>query len=339
MRRLLLGSLALALLGGCAGQRALPAKPVTAPRGGEPPAAAAAPLVEATDRVVAVVNNDAITLGELQEAIAAFRQENRGRATMSDEQLSRQFVQRLIETRLQLQEADREKVVVEDSEVEEELAQRLARLGTGSRVDVEAMLKAQGLTLDAVRKRVRESLRVARIVRRKVTQRVSVTEPEVDRYLAEHRDKLETGLTYHARHILITPVGDSDAAWESARIRAAMILEQLKAGADFSEFARQHSQDASAKAGGDLGLLRRGELAPEIEAQILRLEVGEISPPYRSRLGYHLFRLEAKDTLAGEALLRARQQVRDILFRQKFDARLDAWVQEMKQRAVIEVRL
>jgi peptidyl-prolyl cis-trans isomerase SurA len=339
MSRLLLGSLVLALLGGCAGQPGVPAKAVTAPRGEESPAPAAAPVDEFTDRVVAVVNNDAITLGELQEAIAAFRQENRGRVTTSDEELSRQFVQRLIETRLQLQEADREKVVVEDSEVEEELGQRLTRLGAGSRADVEAMLKGQGLTLDAVRKRVRESLRVGRIVRRKVTQRVSVTDPEVDRYLAEHRDKLETGLSYHARHILLTPVGDSDAAWESARIRAAMIHEQLVAGADFSELARRHSQDASAKAGGDLGQLRRGELAPEIEAQILVLEVGEISPPHRSRLGYHLFRLEAKDTLAGGALQRARQQVRDILFRQKFEARLEAWVQEMKQRAIIEVRL
>jgi peptidyl-prolyl cis-trans isomerase SurA len=339
MKRLLLGCLVPALLGGCAGQRGVPAEPVAAPRGEEPPAPAAAPLDEVADRVVAVVNNDAITLGELQEAIAAFRQENRGRVTMSDEQLGRQFVQRLIETRLQLQEADREKVVVEESEIEEELGQRLTRLGAGSRAEVEAMLKAQGLTLDAVRKRVRESLRVGRIVRRKVTQRVSVTEPEVDQYLAEHREKLETGLRYHARHILVIPVGGSDAAWESARIRAVMIQEELVAGADFGELARRHSQDASAKAGGDLGLLLRGELAPEVEAQILRLEVGEVSPPHRSRLGYHIFRLEAKDTLAGEALQRARQQVRDILFRQKFEARLEVWVQEMKQRAIIEVRL
>ena len=348
MRRVLLGPLLLALLGGCAAPRG-PASSAKTEALAEPavpgrpapvsPMAPSAPADEVTDRVVAVVNNDAITLGELQEAIVAFRQENRGRQTTSDDELGRQFLQRLIETRLQLQEADREKVLVEDSEVEEELGQRLKRLGTADRTDVEALLKAQGLTMDAVRKRVRESLRVARVVRRKVTLRVSVTDQEVDRYLADNRDKLETGLSYHARHILVAPVGDSDAAWEGARIRAGMIHAELLGGADFGELARLHSKDASAKAGGDLGTLKRGELAPEIETHILRLEVGEISSPYRSRLGYHLFRLEARDSLAGEALHRAREQVRDILFRQKFEARLDAWVKEIRQRAVIEVRL
>jgi peptidyl-prolyl cis-trans isomerase SurA len=347
MRRLLLVPLLLAVLGGCAAPGRMPApggteRPVeraTAPSGDDTPAVPPASVDGVADRVVAVVNNDAITLGELQEALAAFRQESRGRVTTSDEELSRQFLLRLIETRLQLQEAEREKVVVEESEVEDELGQRLKRLGAASRADVEALLQAQGLTMEAVRKRVRDSLRVARIVRRKVTLRVSVTEQEVDRYLAENRDKLETGLSYHARHILITPAGESDAAWEAARIRAGMIHVQLVEGADFAELARVHSKDASAKAGGDLGTLRRGELAPEIEAQILRLEVGEISVPYRSRLGYHLFLLEAKDSLAGEVLQRARQQVRDILFRQKFEGRLEAWVKEMKQRALIEVRL
>jgi peptidyl-prolyl cis-trans isomerase SurA len=111
------------------------------------------------------------------------------------------------------------------------------------------------------------------------------------------------------------------------------------AGADFAELARQHSRDASAKAGGDLGTLKRGELAAEIEARILALQDGEDSTPYRSALGYHIFRLESKEVLGGDALQRARQQVREILFRQKYEARLEAWLKEIKQRAIVEVRL
>jgi peptidyl-prolyl cis-trans isomerase SurA len=291
------------------------------------------------DRVVAVVNHDAITLGELQEALAAYRQENRGALPAPEEELLRQFLQRLIDMRLQLQEAEREKITVDEAEVEEELARRLKQLGAEGREQAEALLQAQGFTMDMVRKRVRDSLRVAKVVRRKVTLRVSVTDEEVDRYLAEHREKLETGLTYHARHILVAPAGDSDAAWEAARIRAELIRSQLLEGADFAELARQHSRDASARLGGDLGTLRRGELAPEVEAQILALAPGEVSRPYRSPLGYHLFRLESKETLEGEALARARQQVRDILFREKYEARLRAWLRDLARRAVIEVRL
>ncbi len=293
-----------------------------------------------SDRVVAVVNNDAITLMEVQESIVAAKQEGRG--VPSDEEMAKEFLTRLIDMRLQLQEADREKITADDVEVDEELTARLKKFpGNPSRQQFEEALKAQGMSLDSVKRRIREGLRLSKVVRRKVTLRVSVNDQEIGQYLEQNRSKLEQGLPYHARNILIVPEGDrpSDAAWEAARIRADVIRQQIVAGADFAEMARQHSRDASAKDGGDLGALKRGELAVDIENEILRLGPGEISQPYRSSLGFHLFKLESKDTLEGEGLERARQQIRDILFREKYEARLDAWLKEIKQRAIIEVRL
>ena len=295
---------------------------------------------EVMERVVAVVNNDAITLGELEEAMAAARADARQRPSGSDEQVRREFLNRFIDTRLQLQEADREKIVVDEAEIEEELVERIKKTTLKDIDEFKAALKAQGISYDSVRKRLRESIKMAKVVRRKVTIRVSVTEPEIDRYLDENRSKLETGLGYHARHILVVPEGGTgDAAWEAARIRAELVRAQLKEGADFGEIARKFSADATAKDGGDLGPLKRGELSQEIEGRILALNPGEISDPYRSDLGYHIFRLESKDGLDGEGLVRARQQIREILFRQKYEARLDAWLREIRERAVIEVRM
>ncbi|HEU5264442.1 MAG TPA: peptidylprolyl isomerase, partial [Gaiellaceae bacterium] len=114
---------------------------------------------------------------------------------------------------------------------------------------------------------------------------------------------------------------------------------RLLQGEDFAELARQHSRDASARDGGDLGTLKRGELAQDVETRILALEPGEVSLPFRSELGYHIFRLESKETLEGEGLARVRSQIREILFREKFETRLDTWLKEIKQRAVIDVRL
>lgn len=291
------------------------------------------------DRVVAVVNNDAITLGELQESIAAWRHENREQRGRSDEELATQFLNRLIDARLQLQEADREKIVVEEAEVAEELTDRVKKLGVANVETLEATLKAQGISMDLLRRRVRDGMRMQRVVRRKVALRVSVTEPEVEKYLDVNRTKLETGLTYHARHILLVPEANTDEAWEAARQKAHALRAEATSGADYAELARTHSADASARDGGDLGTLKRGELAEEIEAQILRLDVGEVSAPYRSSLGWHVFKLEAKEALEGDGLARVRQQIKDILFREKYEARLDAWLKEIKQRAIIEVRM
>jgi len=312
------------------------------------PAATRAPVVtkprppeseDVADRVVAVVNNDAITLGELQENIAIFRQENRDRVSASDEELQKQFLGRLIDSRLQIQEAGREKITVEDAELNEELAERMKRFGAKTPEDLEALVKAQGLSYDTVKKRIRDALLVQKVMRRKVSLRISVTEPEIDRYIADNREKLEAGLGYHARHILIVPAGTTDADLEAARIRADVIRAQILEGADFAELARHNSVDASAKDGGDLGTLKRGELAQEIEVRILTLKPGEVSRPFRSSLGWHVFRLESKDMLEGEGLQRVRQQVRDILYREKYEARMEAWIKEMKERAIIEVRM
>jgi peptidyl-prolyl cis-trans isomerase SurA len=295
------------------------------------------------DRVIAVVNNDAITLGELQETIAAYRHESRQRAAANDAELAKQLLPRLIDNRLQLQEADREKVTVEEAEVNEELAERVkTTYGARSIEEFEKLIKEQGVTMESIKKRLRDALRVQKVIRRKVALRVSVTDQEIVQYLEENRSKLETGLSYHARHILVAPEDGAadDAAWEGARIKAELLFTQLTdGGADFATLARQHSKDASARDGGDLGTLKRGELSQEIEQEILALAPGAVSRPYRSSLGYHVFKLESKDSLEGDGLVRVKQQIREILFREKYETRLDAWLKEIKQRAIIEVRL
>jgi peptidyl-prolyl cis-trans isomerase SurA len=295
---------------------------------------------DVSDRIIAVVNNDAITMNELMESIAVYRAENRQQVgAPSDEELRRESLNRLIDSRLQLQEADREKIVIEDTELNEEFLDRIKRYNVKSEEEFEKMIKAQGVTLESIKKRLRDGLKVSKLVRRKVTLRVSVTEDEISQYLEENRGKLETGLSYHARHILVTPETDNDVGWEASRIKAEMLRAQLSDGADFTELARQHSRDASAKDGGDLGTLKRGELAQDVEGAILGLKAGQLSKPFRSPLGYHVFRLESKEGLDGEGLVRIRSQIRDILFRQKYETRQETWLKEIKQRAIIEVRM
>jgi parvulin-like peptidyl-prolyl isomerase len=202
------------------------------------------------------------------------------------------------------------------------------------------MIKSQGLTLEGVRKRMREQLMVQRVIRRKVALRISVTEQEIDKYLTENREKLETGLTFGARHILVMPdPAKGEEGWTAARLRADEIYGHLLEGRDFVDLAKEYSDDPSGKDGGSLGSLKRGELAQDIEDAILRLTPGEASTPFRSQVGYHIFRLESRDSLTGEALVQARAQIREILYRQKYDTRLKDWLVEIKQRAIIDIRM
>lgn len=321
----------------------------------KPPASTSAPLLSSRDpiastvdtndlldRVICVVNNDAITMYELDEAELYYLAETREKMQEGEERkaLRERLLQNLIENRIQLQQAERDKVVVEDAEVAENIAEVMKKLKVTDERQFDQVMKAQGLTMDAVKKRMREQLMVQRVIRRKVALRISVTEQEIDKYLVENRDKLETGLTFTARHILLQPdPAKGEEGWLEARKRAEEVYGHLLEGQDFAELAKKYSDDPSAKDGGSLGPLKKGELAPDIEEAILRLTPGEASTPFRSQVGYHIFRLDSRETLTGEALNQVRGQVREILYRQKYDARLKEWLTEIKERAIIDVRL
>ncbi|MGH7413281.1 MAG: peptidylprolyl isomerase [Candidatus Rokuibacteriota bacterium] len=297
---------------------------------------------DVVDRVIAVVNNDAITQYELDEAELYYLAETRER--MSDGEarkaLRARLLQNLIENRIQLQQAEREKVLVEEPELAEAVGEIMKKLKAKDEQEFEAMIKSQGLTIEGVRKRMRDQLMVQRVVRRKVALRISVTEQEIDKYLVENRGKLETGLTFEARHILVQPdPAKGEDGWTAARMKADEIYAHLLEGEDFIELAKKHSNDPSGKDGGSLGSLKRGELAAGIEEAILALPPGEASPPFRSKIGYHIFRLDSRDALTGDALAQVRGQIREILYRQKYDARLKDWLVEIKQRAIIDIRM
>jgi peptidyl-prolyl cis-trans isomerase SurA len=294
------------------------------------------------DRVVCVVNKDAITLFELEEAEAFYVYESRQPAPQGEarRELRLSLLDRLIDSRLQLQQAERERLVVDDAELAESMADIMKRLNVRTDQELEAALREQGVSLEGVKRRIRDGLLIQKVVRRKVALRISVTEQEIDRYFAENRDKLESGLTFEARHILFQPEpGSGEAGWEAARQRAEQVAGLLRSGEDFVVLARQYSDDATRQDGGALGRLKRGELAPEIETEILRLPVGGISPPFRSGVGYHLFKLDSRESLSGESLAQARNQIRDILFREKYQARLKEWLADIRRQALIDVRL
>ena len=334
-------------------------KPAAAPKEAAkapelPPAAPAAPpllgtkhapLTEADgvlDRVVVVVNNDAITLYELQEAEAQYVYETKERPPEGEARkaLQDKILTAMIENRIQLQQAERERIVIEEGELNDNITDIMKKVNAKNLKELEDILKANGLTMEGVKKRLREQLMVERVKRRKVNLRISVTEQDIDRYLAENREKLETGLAFEARHILILPeAGKGADGWAGARQKSDHVYALLLEGQDFSELAKQYSDDGSGKDGGKLGHVKRGELAPEIEEAILKLRVGESSAPFRSQVGYHLFHLDARETLTGEAMTQARNQIRDILYRQKYETRLTEWLAEIKQRAIIDIRM
>lgn len=139
-----------------------------------------------------------------------------------------------------------------------------------------------------------------------------------------------------ARHILlrISPQLSQDAAVA----RLSQFRQQVVSGqASFPALAREHSQDGSAREGGDLGWANPGQFVPEFEEAMNALRPGEISQPLVSRFGVHLIRLdERRDNTLSQR--EQREVVRGLVREQKAGDALQSWTQDVRSRAFVEYR-
>ncbi len=155
----------------------------------------------------------------------------------------------------------------------------------------------------------------------------------------EKRQGKATGTTVtqtHARHILLVP--SSRLSESAAKEQLAGYRSQILAGkADFATLAREHSQDGSAREGGDLGWANPGQFVPEFEEVLNRLKPGEISEPLVSRFGVHLIQLqERRDYTLSQR--EQRELVRNILREKRMEEAYVNWAQELRARAYVEYR-
>jgi peptidyl-prolyl cis-trans isomerase SurA len=139
-----------------------------------------------------------------------------------------------------------------------------------------------------------------------------------------------------ARHILLRPGGQLSQT--AARAQLATYKTQIEAGrADFAQLAQQHSQDASAAGGGDLGWVAPGMFVPEFEEVMNKLQPGQIAEPLVSRFGVHLVQVLARRE-APITERELRDLVRNSLREKKYDETYQLWAQEVRGRAYIEYR-
>ncbi|MBC7434989.1 MAG: peptidylprolyl isomerase [Bdellovibrionales bacterium] len=139
-----------------------------------------------------------------------------------------------------------------------------------------------------------------------------------------------------ARHILLRP--GPQLSESSARERLADFKKRIGAGqADFAALARENSQDASAREGGDLGWANPGQFVPEFDDAMDKLSPGQISDPITSRFGVHLIQLiERRDTTLSQR--EQRDIARGLVREKKLDEAYLTWVQEVRGRAYVEFR-
>lgn len=244
------------------------------------------------DRVVAIVDDDLVLESELNNrtlTVVERLQAQYGQLP-PQEVLQRQILEQLVVERVQLQLAKRYDIDPGEAEVDQAI-QRIMQSNGITLAELEADLRREGMSLDALRKQIKTDLTINQLQQGVVNSRIRVTDQEIDNFLASTDGKFATSPDYRLGHILIAVSGGADPDMVSASEKEAQdIYEQLQSGADFSQMAISHSNDQSALQGGDIGWRKLAQLPELFSRQLVDLPVGGVSKPFRSGAGFHIIK-------------------------------------------------
>ena len=265
----------------------------------------AATPIEA-DRVVAVVNNDVITAGELCAKVKQITRQLRQQNTELPpaDILEKQVLERLIVDQAQLQSAKEEGIKVDESQLDAAIA-RIAEANKLDTLQFRAALEKDGLVWTDFREDVRKEMLIARLREREVDGRLVVSDGEVDNYLATKQDTSVD--EYFVQHIFLrAPEQASPEQLQKLYVKAQLVLEKLEGGLPFAKAAATYSDGNEALSGGNVGW-RSADRMPALFAESLtKMQPGQISPILRSPAGFHILRLAERR--GGTALPRQVQQ-------------------------------
>ena len=245
------------------------------------------------DTIVAIVEADVVLASELLERVEAIKEQfalNNAQVPPDDILVS-QIMERLIVESLQLQEAERRGVVIDD----ETLTLAVADFAAQNNLTLEQFTQAlarDGVSYAEFREQIRKEIVMQRLQRNLVNQRISITEQDIEDLLSSPYYQEVLADEFRVGHILLLLENGADeevaAMAESA---AVSIVADLRAGADFAEVAIAKSAGSRALEGGDLGWRRAAELPTLFAEEVIQLAVGETAEPIRSGSGIHIVQL------------------------------------------------
>jgi len=275
------------------------------------------------EKLAALVNGESITVPFFQDSFERFAK----RANLPEDvssitpELKMGFLNRLIETRLLLQEAKTLGLTVSDEEIDQEIA-LIAQDYPKNPFD--PPLEGAGLAFEEWKTEQREKLLINKLIHREVDSVIHVSDEDIRLFYKEHNKEFELPWQVHARHILV-------ATEEEAQTLRKRVLK----GEKFEELAREHSLSPEAEKGGDLGVFPKGQMPEEFDEVVFRYKEGAVTRVVKSPYGFHVFRILKRFPPRTLSLEEARDEIADRIFQARREQFFREWLDSLKSQARI----
>lgn len=183
---------------------------------------------------------------------------------------------------------------------------------------------------EEVRKLINKAVKkilIAKLLESETTPKKPISDEDVELYYAQHKDQYLIPERIKASHILL-----------STEEEAKKVLDELNAGADFSETAKTYSKDLTKDRGGDLGYFQRGQMIPEFEKVCFELNPGQMSGIVKTRFGYHIIKVTDKQPPKYKRLPEVKEKIRTRLIDRAKQQQFRDFVKSLKDNAKIVIK-
>lgn len=289
------------------------------------------------DRIVGVINDDVITLSDLEKAAKPYV----GQADSDEKkkQLYKDILDQLVAEQLIQQQVTEAKISVGEDEVDRAIKD-IGRQNNLTEDDLRAAIESRGMSMGQYREDLKKQLVRMKIVDLKVRSRVTISDGEVkaeyDRATA--LEKHEELITLH--HLFFR-WGESPDPAEKKRVLAAAnaARERVLKGEDFTVVAKEVSEGPTASSGGELGEVTKSGLLPELARAIEHVGVGQVTAPIETANGVHVVRIDARRAKEAQAYNDVRNQLYQRLYQAEVERQMRLWVEELRAQSAIDLRL
>lgn len=285
------------------------------------------------NKIAAVVNGEMITLHELrQHAASEFVRSginpNDPAAHGQINMIMSKVLTVMIDDMLLRQEAERLQIKANDSDVDNEVRKLVQRNQTTMK-EFEARLAAQGGTMDMLKERIRNNILSQRIINIMIARKSVVTSEEVKTYYAEHKNEFEAERSVDISLLVFSPASNSEEVF----------LRIQKGAISFEEAAKKFSEGPAPEKGGRLGMIPWDDLASPFKAQVLQLQKGQVSELFHVNSRDCLLKLNDSTSGRSMTLEEATPEIEKILREPRLQERFTEYTQQLRSRAVIDIRL
>jgi len=277
-------------------------------------------------RIVAEVNGEVLTVGELKKALAD-QADNYGADVLHDAEgslaVKKKILSGMIEETFLIQTAKAKKILISDEEAKTLRDQLRSGYDAG---EFEKMLKSKNVSYDAWFEKQKRKRSVEKLIQQEVTGKVSITDAEIQDYYTKYRPLFREPDRIRCRHIVT-----------NKKDKAETIRRLLEKDENFANVAKKFSESPDRENGGDLGYIARGDYPVIFEQACFSLATGQTSDVITSEYGYHLFRVVDKKPGRQKTLSEVRDEVERRLREEKAAPLLRAWLDELYRNQKITI--